>query len=115
MTKTMQRFSFGKVVKKMNELTFDDSMALIEKHNGLVQNALRKNNNDVNALFSDPGLKGALHPALRPNNVHPALKQLFQIPAKAPVSVLTVKCSAIQSTYSLSKPPAIQPWEYIKQ
>jgi hypothetical protein len=33
--------------------------------------------------MSDPGLKGALHPALRPENVHAILKEKYQIPAKA--------------------------------
>lgn len=39
------------------------------------ENAMQKCGNNVNALFSDPGLKGTLHEALRPNNVHAALKE----------------------------------------
>jgi len=37
--------------------------------------AMVKCGNNVNLLFSDPGLKGSLHPALRPNNVHANLKE----------------------------------------
>lgn len=67
----------------MKQVTMEDMISLQKKHSALVDSALTNNNNDVNALFSDPGLKGALHPALRPNNVHPQLKELFQIPAKS--------------------------------
>jgi len=42
-----------------------------------------RHNGNLDAMFSDPGLKGALHPALRPNNVHPILKMKYQIPAMA--------------------------------
>lgn len=33
--------------------------------------------------MSDPGLKGTLHPALRPENVHAIIKEAYRIPAKA--------------------------------
>ena len=65
------------------QITMADMIALQKKHSVLVENALQKCDNDINKLFSDPGLVGALHPALRPNNVHPGLKALFQIPEKA--------------------------------
>ena len=58
-------------------------LTLQKKHSLLTSNALDAHGNNVNVLFSDPGLKGALHPALRPNNVHPELKVLFQIPEMA--------------------------------
>jgi len=45
------------------------------------ENAMRKCNNNVNLLFSDPGLKGTLHPALRPNNVHATLKEKWFVQA----------------------------------
>jgi len=38
------------------------------------ERAMEKCGNNVNLLFSDPGLKGTLHEALRPNNVHAAMK-----------------------------------------
>lgn len=65
------------------KISMEDMIALQKKHNVLVENALAANDNNVNVLFSDPGLKDALHPALRPNNVHAGMKQLFQIPDKA--------------------------------
>lgn len=67
----------------MKQIDMGDMITLMKKHSTLVDAALNRNNNDVSALFSDPGLVGALHPALRPNNVHPTLKTLFQIPAMA--------------------------------
>lgn len=67
----------------MKQITMEDMITLQKRHNVLVENALAANNNDINKLFSDPGLAGALHPALRPNNVHPGLKTLFQIPEMA--------------------------------
>ena len=33
--------------------------------------------------MADPGLKGTLHPALRPENVHAVIKEAYRIPAKA--------------------------------
>lgn len=67
----------------MKNIDMAEMISLQKRHSVLVENALAANNNDINALFSDPGLVGALHPALRPNNVHPGLKELFQIPEMA--------------------------------
>jgi len=67
----------------MKLLTNDEKIEEIQFYNSKIQKYLKNNNNDVNALFSDPGLVGALHPALRPNNVHDQLKVKFQIPDKA--------------------------------
>lgn len=66
-----------------NKITMGDMISLQKKHSLLSGNILDANNNNVNILFSDPGHVGALHPALRPNNVHAGLKALYQIPAKA--------------------------------
>lgn len=67
----------------MKQLTMEQKMEEVQQYNAKMNRYLNNSNNNVNALFSDPGLVGALHPALRPNNVHDALKERFQIPEKA--------------------------------
>lgn len=67
----------------MKLLTNDEKIEEIQFYNAKMQKYMKSNNKDINALFSDPGLVGALHPALRPNNVHDQLKVKFQIPDKA--------------------------------
>lgn len=67
----------------MKLLTDDEKIEEIQFYNAKMQKYLKSSNKDINALFSDPGLVGSLHPALRPNNVHDQLKVKFLIPSKA--------------------------------